>query len=76
MQLQGLKPTLSKQKLPNYVQMGTRQVSMPEFLRLLTAGLLKVSSGSPGSITLKSVSSPLNPTSGLKMGTYTKQSIL
>ena len=66
----------SKQKLPNYVQMGTRQVSMPEFLRLLTAGLLKVSSGSTGSITLKSVSSPLNPTSGLKNGNIYKTEYL
>ncbi len=36
----------SNKKLPDYVQVGTRQVTMPQFLKLLTAGLLKVKSGS------------------------------
>lgn len=66
----------SKQRLPNYVQMGTRQVTMPEFLRLLTAGLIKVNSGSTGSITLKSVSTPRSPTSNLKNGNIYKTEYL
>ena len=46
----------SNKKLPDYVQVGTRQVTMPQFLKLLTAGLLKVKSGSSASsVTLKSV---------------------
>ena len=45
----------SKKKLPKYVQMGTRQITMPQFLQLLTAGLTQVNKGSTGSIALKSV---------------------
>ena len=31
--------------LPNYVTIGTTQVKMPDFLKLLTAGLLQINSG-------------------------------
>ena len=58
--------------LPKYVQMGTRQVTMPEFLRLLTAGLLKVNSGSSGTIAIKSVLPPVKPLSDLKNGNIYK----
>ena len=49
---------------------------MPQFLELLTAGLLKVKSGSSGSITLKSVSSPISPTQSLKIGNINKSEYL
>jgi len=62
--------------LPNYVQMGTRQVTMPEFLRLLTAGLLKVSSGSSGTIAIKSALPPVKPTADLKNGNINKSEYL
>jgi hypothetical protein len=62
--------------LPNYVQMGTRQVTMPEFLRLLTAGLLKVSSGSSGTIAIKSALPPVKPTADLKNGNIYKSEYL
>ena len=58
--------------LPKYVQIGTRQVTMPEFLRLLTAGLLKVSSGSTGTIAIKSALPPVKPISDLKNGNINK----
>ena len=58
--------------LPKYVQMGTRQVTMPEFLRLLTAGLLKVNSGSSGPIAIKSALPPVKPSSDLKNGNIYK----
>ena len=62
--------------LPNYVQMGTRQVTMPEFLRLLTAGLLKVSSGASGTIAIKSALPPVKPTADLKNGNINKSEYL
>ena len=58
--------------LPKYVKIGTRQVSMPEFLRLLTAGLLKVSSGSTGTIAIKSALPPVKPIADLKNGNIYK----
>ena len=58
--------------LPKYVQIGTRQVTMPEFLRLLTAGLLKVSSGSTGTIAIKSALPPIKPIADLKNGNINK----
>lgn len=62
----------SNKRLPNYVNMGARQVTMPQFLRLLTAGLLQVNRGSNGSIILKSVSAPSKPTSDQKSGNISK----
>ena len=60
-------------KLPDYVQVGTRQVTMPQFLKLLTAGLLKVKSGSTSSsVTLKSVGCPMKPSQNLKTGNIYK----
>ncbi len=62
--------------LPKYVQIGTRKITMPEFLQLVTAGLLKVKSGSTGPITLKGVVSPVNPTQSLKIGNINKSEYL
>ncbi len=66
----------SNQKLPDYVQVGTRQVTMPQFLKLLTAGLLKVKSGLISSVSLKSVGCPTNPTQNLKNGNIYKTEYL
>ena len=66
----------SKKKLPKYVQMGTRQITMPQFLQLLTAGLTQVNKGSTGSIALKSVETSLKPTQNLKSGTIKKSEYL
>lgn len=62
--------------LPTYVQIGTRQGTMPEFLRLLTAGLLKVSSGSSGTIAIKSALPPVKPIADLKNGNINKSEYL
>ena len=66
----------SKKKLPKYVQMGTRQITMPQFLQLLTAGLTQVNRGSTGSIALKSVETSLKPTQSLKSGNIKKSEYL
>jgi transglutaminase-like putative cysteine protease len=63
-------------KLPNYVQMGTRQVTMPEFLKLLTAGLIQVKSGLTGSLALNSAVTPKNPTSNVVNGNIYKSEYL
>ena len=62
--------------LPSYVQIGSRQVTMPEFLQLLTAGLLQVKSGLTGSLALQSAVAPINPTSNTVNGTITKSEYL
>ena len=54
--------------LPNYVQIGSRQVTMPEFLQILTAGLIQVKSGLAGSVALNSALTPSNPTSNIVNG--------
>ena len=68
----------SNKKLPDHVQVGTSRVTMPQFLKLLTAGLLKVKSGSTSSVTLKSVGnpSPMKPTINLKTGNIYKTEYL
>ncbi len=63
-------------KLPNYVTIGTTQVQMPEFLKLLTAGLLQLNSGKTTSITLKDVNGPAKPTESVKSGSITKSGYL
>ncbi|MCZ3366833.1 MULTISPECIES: transglutaminase domain-containing protein [Methanobacterium] len=47
--------------LPNYVTIGTTQVKMPDMLRLMTASLLQLKSGTKTPIALKSTSSPVKP---------------
>jgi transglutaminase-like putative cysteine protease len=63
-------------KLPNYVTIGTTQVQMPDFLKLLTAGLLQINSGKTTSVTLKTVGTPAKPSESIKSGSITKASYL
>jgi len=63
-------------KLPNYVTIGTTQVEMPEFLKLLTAGLLQINSGTTTSITLKDINSAAKPSESVTSGNITKSSYL
>ena len=62
--------------LPNYVTIGTTQVQMPDFLKLLTANLLQINSGKTTSITLKSIISAPKPTESVKSGTINKAGYL
>lgn len=66
----------TNKKLPNYVQIGSVQVEMPEFLKLLTDSLLNIGKGSKASVTLKSVDAPSNPTEDLKSGNINKTEYL
>ena len=63
-------------KLPNYVTIGTTQVQMPEFLKLLTADLLQLNNGTTTSITLKDINGAVKPSESVKSGNLTKANYL
>ena len=63
-------------KLPSYVTIGTTQVEMSDFLKLLTAGLLQINNGTTTSITLKDISSAAKHDENVKSGNLTKSSYL
>ncbi len=63
-------------KLPNYVTIGTTQVQMSDFLKLLTANLLQLNGGKTTSITLKDINYAAKPTESVKSGSITKSSYL
>ena len=63
-------------KLPDYVTIGTIQVQMSDFLRLLVANLLQLNNKKTSSITLKSTGSAANPSESVKSGTITKSGYL
>jgi len=58
-------------KLPSYVTISGKQISMPKFLYFLTTDLLNVNSGSTASIALKTVNAPTAP-----KGTFNHGNIL
>lgn len=59
--------------LPNYVQIGSLQVSMPQFLRLLCNGVLQTST-TP--IEIKGVATPENPSEDMHSGNLDKNEYL
>lgn len=64
------------QRLPKYVQMGTKKVNMPQFLQLLNTGLLQINGNDKTPITLKSVGTPANPSEDLQNGNINKTEYL
>jgi hypothetical protein len=66
----------SNKRLPNYVTISTMQVTMPQFLQLLTEGLLKVSSGSKTAVVLEEVEIPESPYENVKSGNIVKTDYL
>lgn len=62
--------------LPKYVTIGTTQVQMPDFLKLLTANLLQINSKTNTSITLKNVGTPAKPIESIKDGNIVKSGYL
>ncbi|OEC85649.1 MULTISPECIES: pseudomurein-binding repeat-containing protein [Methanobacterium] len=63
-------------RLPNYVTIGTIQVQMSDFLKLLTANILQLYNKKTSSITLKSINSAAKPSESVKSGTMTKSCYL
>lgn len=62
--------------LPKYVQMGSVQVTMPQFLRLLTTGVLQLKNGVTTSITLKSTQAAAKPYEKMTSGNLDKSGYL
>src|SRR5690606_21083781 len=59
-------------RLPNYVTVAGLQITLPQFLELLSEGLLYINSGQTSSITLQEVSNPTNPYESVKSGNIQK----
>lgn len=66
----------SKHKLPNYVSMGSVKVTMPEFLKLLTTGLIQVNKGITSKIELTGVTAPKKVQESIKSGSLSKATYL
>ena len=62
----------TNKKLPNYVTIRNVQVTMPQFLNLLSTDIIQTSQGSTKSIPLKNVETPSNPTGTTKGGILQK----
>ena len=63
-------------KLPNYVIISSTQVSMPQFLQLLTTNLLNINKGIHTSVSLKLVTNPSKPSESIKSGKLYKSDYL
>ncbi len=59
----------TNRELPNYVTVGSTQVKMTDFLRLLLIGTIEINDGSKSFISLKTVNSPATPSESIKNGT-------
>jgi hypothetical protein len=55
-------------KLPSYVTVGTQQVTIPQFLQLITENLLNTGNGQQNPVTLKNVKNPSSATESVKTG--------
>ena len=62
----------SNKALPNFVTVGTLQVSITDFLRLLTIGTIELNDGSKSPISLKSVNASSEPRENITEGNITK----
>jgi len=63
-------------KLPNYVTVGTTQIKVTDFLRLMLIGTMEVKNGVNMPISLKSVNGPTTPTESIKNGNLTEANYL
>lgn len=59
-------------RLPNYVEINGKQITMPQFLQLLNTCILQINNKKITSVTLESTDSPLNPTENLNSGNIYK----
>lgn len=63
-------------KLPNYVTIGNNQLSMPQFLKLLTGATIQINNGKKSSINIKTVNISTNSMENVKSGKITKTEYL
>jgi len=66
----------SNNRLPAYVTISGVQVSMPQFLQLITDNLLNLGSGMGTSVVLDAVNTPTNPSGSVKSGNIYKSEYL
>lgn len=66
----------TNKKMPSYVTISGKQVTMSQFLKLLTSDLLNVNSGSKSSITWTSTAAPSSTTNTVKAGNIQKSEYL
>lgn len=59
-------------RLPGYITISTYQVSLPQFLQLLTDNLININSGLVTSVTMKNVNNPSNPVETISSGNIYK----
>ena len=63
-------------RLPNYVTISNTEVTMPQFLQLITANLLNINKGLNTTVNLKTVNTPSNSTETVKNGDILKAEYL
>jgi hypothetical protein len=63
-------------RLPNYVTIGNVEVTMPQFLQLMTTNLLNINKGLNTVVTIKTVTSPADPPETVKSGDIQKSEYL
>ena len=66
----------TNKRLPDSVLIGTTQVSMPQFLELLTTATIQINNGNTNPLTLKTFSTPTNPIESIKGGNIYKSEYL
>ena len=66
----------TNKKMPSYVTISGKQVTMAQFLKLLTSDLLNVNSGSKSSITWTAIGTPSSTTNTVKAGNIQKSEYL
>ncbi|MCE5215298.1 MAG: pseudomurein-binding protein [Methanobacterium sp.] len=59
-------------RLPNYVTIGSYQVTIPQFLQLMAQNIVNLNSGITSSITLKTVNSPSSASETVTSGSISK----
>lgn len=62
----------TNKRLPNYVTISGKQVTMPQFLYLMASGTSQLSSGSTASVTFKNVNVPSTSSETVKKGNIKK----
>lgn len=67
---------ITNHKLPNYVNINNTQVSMPQFLALMTSNLQNIKNGVKPSIPLKTVTNPTSISENTKIGSISKSEYL
>ncbi|MGA2676230.1 MAG: transglutaminase domain-containing protein [Methanobacterium sp.] len=63
-------------RLPNYVTIGNVEVTMPQFLQLMTTNLLNINKGLNITVTIKTVTTPADPPETVKSGDIQKSEYL